>query len=252
MPENSAHRRFVFPKWANFVVPAALVAFLLGLPYQVLLAGLGLNPTTLNVGYQPEQPIPYSHELHVYELGMDCRYCHTTVEDADFAAIPSSDICMNCHHAIRRNSTELEPLYASFRTGKPIPWKKVHDLGDYAYFNHAAHVNKGVSCVSCHGRVDRMGEEGVYQHESLSMGWCLVCHRNPTPYLRPLDQVANLGWGMNMSEQEVAQLAQMGVEGLEVGDTLSSEQRLAVGRIMRDELDIPGRRRMQDCSTCHR
>lgn len=235
-PDADAPRRFVFPKWANYVLPAVVIIVLLGLPYQLLLVGLGANPTTLNVGYQPEQPIPYSHELHVTELGMDCRYCHSTVEDASFAAIPSTETCMNCHHAIRRNDSNgnpnenLEVLFESFQSGDPVEWKKVHDLPDYAYFNHSAHVNKGVSCVSCHGRVDRMDEQGVFQVESMSMGWCLDCHRDPAPNLRPVEEVTNLLWGLELDEEE----------------------RLEIGREQAEKVDIPSRRQMQDCSTCHR
>lgn len=223
-------RRFVFPPWANYVVPVLIIAVFGGAPYLFVLVGFGAAPSTLNANYQPEQPTPYSHKLHVTELGMDCRYCHTTVEEASFAAIPSTEICMNCHHAIRKDSPKLEAMRRSFKTGEPVEWTKVHDLGDYAYFDHSAHVNKGVSCIECHGRVDRMGEEGVYQKAPLSMGWCLKCHRDPAPNLRPVDQVTNLMWGLDKTEK----------------------QKRKIGRKQMDKLDIMGPQAMQDCSRCHR
>jgi len=133
------------------------------------------SPSYTDVGYAPVQPVPYSHELHVGELGIDCRYCHVSVETSPVANIPPTQTCMNCHTAIRPESTKLEPIRQSNRTGMPVDWIRVHDLPDYVYFNHSAHVRRGVSCVECHGRIDRMEE--VYQDQPLSMGWCLDCHR---------------------------------------------------------------------------
>jgi hypothetical protein len=146
----------------------------------------------LEVGYAPQQPVNYSHQLHAGKLGIDCRYCHTSVEVASDAMIPPTQTCMNCHSQIKTDSDKLALVRESWATGKPIEWVRVHNLPDYAHFNHAAHVNVGVSCVSCHGRVDRM--EVVMQSEPLSMGWCLDCHRNPAPNLRPVAEVTNLGW----------------------------------------------------------
>ncbi len=125
----------------------------------------------------PTQPVPYSHALHVGQLGMDCRYCHTGVEVAAAATIPPTQTCMNCHSKVRANSEKLIPIRESYATGMPVPWIRVHDLPDYVYFDHSAHVRRGVGCVSCHGRIDTM--EVVFQAEPLSMGWCLECHRNP-------------------------------------------------------------------------
>ncbi len=150
------------------------------------------SPWFLNVGYQPEQPVPYSHKLHVGELGIDCRYCHTTVEEANHAAVPPTATCMNCHSAIRTESLKLQPIRESAKTGEPMKWIKIHQLPDYAYFSHQIHVNAGVGCVSCHGRVDTMEE--VRMEYPLSMSWCLDCHRDPTPNLRPQDQVTNMTW----------------------------------------------------------
>jgi len=269
MTEQDRPSDFRFPRWANMVIPALLVAVVGGAPYVLVLVGFGAAPSTLNVNYQPEQPIAYSHELHVNQLGMDCRYCHTTVEDASFAAIPSTSVCMNCHHGvlkgtragsesdiatIREHYYEKDPITGevSEKAGMPIEWVKVHDLPDYAYFDHSAHVSRGVSCVSCHGRVDRMGGEGVYQKAELSMGWCLSCHRHPEPHLRFEDEVTDLMWGVNLTEEEVGRLEGLGLEGLEVGGRLTDDQRERVGAKIRDENKIRSARQLQDCSLCHR
>ena len=145
---------YVFPKWSNLLLPGALLFGATFPLYAVFVVAFGFSPTTTDVGYMPEQPIPYSHALHAGELGIDCRYCHNTVEDAAHAAIPPTQTCMNCHAHIKKDSPLLEPLRQSWESGEPVRWVRVHDLPDYSYFNHAAHVNRGVSCVSCHGRVD--------------------------------------------------------------------------------------------------
>src|SRR5688572_20639828 len=168
---------FVFPRWANKTVP--LVCTLVGIAplYLIGLVWYGGSPKTYAVGFQPEQPVPYSHALHAGEMGIDCRYCHNTVEQASHAAIPPTETCMNCHARVKTASPKLEPVRQSWETGMPVEWNKVHDLPDYVYFNHSAHVTRGIGCVSCHGRIDEM--EIVFQHEELSMGWCLDCHRAP-------------------------------------------------------------------------
>src|SRR5438876_1703781 len=130
-----------------------------------------------------EQPVPFSHAHHVGGLGVDCRYCHTTVEQSSFANIPPTKTCMNCHSQIWSTSPTLEPVRASFRTNESIEWMRVNDLPDFVYFNHGIHVNKGVGCETCHGRVDRMPL--MWQEQSLQMEWCLDCHRNPERYVRP-------------------------------------------------------------------
>ncbi len=139
-----------------------------------------------------EQPVPFSHAHHVGGLGIDCRYCHTTVESSSFANIPPTKTCMNCHSQIWSTSPTLEPVRASFRTGESIRWTRVNDLPDFVYFNHSAHVRRGVGCVECHGRVDKM--EAVTQVERLSMGWCLDCHRHPARHLRPPELVTKMDW----------------------------------------------------------
>lgn len=183
---------FHFPRWTNhfkLIIPAGAVG---GVLFAATFIFFGFSPKTVAAGYQPKQPVPFSHALHAGELGMDCRYCHNTVEVASHAAIPPTATCMNCHSRIHTESAKLALVRESYETGKPVEWVRVHDLPDYAYFNHAAHVRRGVSCVSCHGRIDQM--EVVKQQEPLSMGWCLDCHRNHEPHIRPLDQVTNLGW----------------------------------------------------------
>ena len=145
-----------------------------------------------NVDVAREQPIQFSHQHHVGGLGNDCRYCHVSVEISDFAGMPSTEICMNCHNKIWTESEMLEPVRESYRTGVPIPWRRVHNLPDFAYFNHSIHVQKGVGCVTCHGRVDRMPL--VWKAQSLQMEWCLGCHRNPAPFLRPNEFVFSMEW----------------------------------------------------------
>jgi hypothetical protein len=174
---------FVFPKWANYLLPVIVVGIVGGMLYVPTVVGLGASPKTTAVGYSPIQPVPYSHALHAGKLGIDCRYCHTTVEKAAFAALPPTQTCMNCHANIRNQSDLLQPIRQSWATGNPVEWIKIHDLPNYVYFNHSAHVNHGVGCIECHGRIDQM--ERVYQAKPLSMGWCLDCHRDPGPHLRP-------------------------------------------------------------------
>ena len=137
-----------------------------------------------------EQPVPFSHAHHVGAIGIDCRYCHTSVEDSAFAGIPPTRTCMNCHSQLYNDSPTLEPVRASFRSGDPIVWTRVHDLPDFAYFNHSIHVNKGVACVTCHGRVDRMSL--VWQESSLQMEWCVGCHRNPEGQIQPRESVTRM------------------------------------------------------------
>jgi hypothetical protein len=150
------------------------------------------TPKYTRVGYTPSQPVPFSHKIHAGQLGMDCRYCHSFVEESGHANVPATQTCWNCHQHVKKDSPNLAKVVQSMETGEAIPWVKVHKVPDYAYFNHSVHVNRGVSCVECHGRVDEMTT--VSHDQSLSMSWCLDCHRNPTEKLRPLDQVTNLGW----------------------------------------------------------
>ena len=180
----------VFTKSADRVLRVFLVVLLVLAAAAIGLASWVFSPRQTDVGYSPVQPVPYSHKLHAGDLGMDCRYCHTSVETAAMAAIPPTETCMNCHARVRTDSPAL-----------PIAWVRVHQLPDFVYFNHSAHVSAGVSCVSCHGRVDQMME--VKEVEPLNMAWCLDCHRNPAPRIRPREFVTKLGWQPNRDPVEL-------------------------------------------------
>jgi hypothetical protein len=150
------------------------------------------SPYVTQAGVVRDQPIPFSHDHHVSGLGIDCRYCHTSVEESSFAGIPPTKTCMNCHSQIWSDSPMLEPVRKSWKEGTPLTWLRVHRVPDYVYFDHSIHVAKGIGCVSCHGRVDRMALPA--QQETLYMEWCLDCHRHPEREVRPKSQVFNLGW----------------------------------------------------------
>ena len=139
-----------------------------------------------------KQPVPFSHKHHVSGLGLDCRHCHTSVEESAFAGLPATKTCMTCHSQVWADSPMLEPVRASFQKDEPLEWTRVHDLPDFVYFNHSIHVKKGVGCVSCHGRVDQMPL--VWKQQTLQMEWCLDCHRHPEGHLRPPEQVFNMTW----------------------------------------------------------
>lgn len=224
---------FSFPRWTNRFAGIAIVSLLAFGAYVGAIVYAATAPETLNIGHAPKQPIPFSHKVHAGQLKLDCRYCHTTVDKAAHASIPPSATCANCHSgadsngsvatsSIRSDSPSLALLRQSLAEQSSIPWKRVHDLPDYVYFDHSAHVNRGVSCVSCHDRVDQM--DVVVQSKTLSMTFCLECHRNPEPHLRPLDKVTDLAW---------------------VPETTAEE----VGKQIREALGIHPR---TNCSTCHR
>ncbi len=166
-----------------------------------LLAELNRSSYVTQANVVRPQPVPFSHQHHVSGLGIDCRYCHTAVEQSAFAGIPSTSTCMNCHSQIWTNSPMLEPVRESYRTGQPLRWTRVHNLAEFAYFNHSIHVNKGVGCATCHGPVDQMPL--VAQEESLLMEWCLGCHRNPEQYLRPREEVFNMSWTAPANQSEL-------------------------------------------------
>lgn len=214
--------RFVFPPWTNKIRTVGGALLVVGAVYNVWLIGFVASPRTTDIGYAPVQPVPYSHKLHAGDLGIDCRYCHSTVERAAFAAVPATEVCMNCHATIRTKSPLLTPVRESFDKSTPVAWTKVHDLPDYVFFNHSAHVTRGVGCVSCHGRVDKM--DVVTQVERLSMGWCLECHRAPENFLRPRELVTAMSWTPSEPQQQL-------------GLRLKQER---------------GIKPPTDCSTCHR
>ena len=220
----------LFPKWTN-KVPAflALGAGSAGL-FVVLVVSFWFSPKHTDVGYQPYQPIAYSHKLHAGSLGMDCRYCHRNAEEGATASIPDAYTCYGCHKVVKKESVKLESLRAAFvpdseHADEPIEWVKVHLLPDYAYFNHAVHIGANVGCASCHGRVDQM--EIVRQVEPLSMGWCLECHRDPSEHIRPLDvSVTKMDWEANET-------------------SIAAAKKLLVG-------DEPALNPPVHCSACHR
>lgn len=228
----------IFPRWSNF------------LPFKIVVcagaaaAGVALafayyaTPKALVAGYQPSQPIPFSHKIHVDQLGLDCRYCHSFVDVAGHSNVPTGNTCWNCHQHVQRDSPKLAPLHRSMDVshpnydGKPIEWVKIHKLPDYAYFNHSAHVNRGISCQSCHGDVHTM--EVVYQVNSLSMGWCLDCHREPEKHLRPLEEVFNFAYN---AEEYLSNNPQPGVKTTE-----------GLGIKLREQYMVAPK---ASCATCH-
>ena len=183
-----------------------------------------MTPKYTRVGYAPVQPVPYSHALHAGQLGIDCRYCHSNVEKSGFANLPTAQTCMNCHSQVKATSPLLAVVRQSFATGQPVPWVQIHQVPDFVYFNHSIHIERGVSCVECHGPINTM--DTVHHEKPLSMGFCLDCHRDPAAHLRPLDQVTNLDW-----------------------KAPSAEAQLAIGsKLVRDWKVKPP----QSCSGCHR
>ena len=187
-----------------------------------LLAMVNRSPWVTDARVAREQPIQFSHERHVAGNGIDCRYCHTSVEDSRFAGIPPTKTCMNCHSEIFSNSPYLEPVRASFSSNIPIRWTRVHDLPDFVYFNHSIHVNKGVGCTTCHGQVDRMPL--MWQENTLQMEWCLDCHRNPEKFVRPKAAVFSVDY-------------QPPPDQAELGKRLVAEYQI---------------QKLTSCSTCHR
>jgi hypothetical protein len=197
----------------------------------ILVPVLGVAAYFTNISYSTQlrvplvQPVEFSHKHHVGDDGIDCRYCHTTVDKGPFAGMPSTHTCMTCHSQIWVDSPELEPVRESFRTGQPIVWRRVHDLPDFAYFDHSIHVKKGVSCVSCHGRVDEMPL--IFKEKTLTMDWCVDCHRNPEKALRPREFVYDLAWKPTESQEEL-------------------------GKKLKEQYHILSSFQLTNCSTCHR
>ena len=216
----------IFHRYSNIYSRLSILAIL------GFVAVLGGTVAMLNVsGYNTgqdmfvDQPVQFSHAHHVGGEGFDCRYCHTSVEESAFANIPPTKTCMNCHSQIWATAPILEPVRASFRDNTPLRWTRVHDLPDFVYFNHSIHVNKGVGCATCHGRVDQMPL--MYQQASLQMSWCLDCHRNPAQYVRPRDQVYNMAWERPADDP-------------------------GLGARLVQEYKIASVEQLTSCSTCHR
>ena len=216
----------IFHRHTNTYSRLSILALLVfGGALGAALAAANWSDYNTNRNQYIEQPIQFSHKHHVGGMGIDCRYCHTSVEESAFANIPPTKTCMNCHSQIWTNAPILEPVRASFRDGTPLQWTRVHDLPDFVYFNHSIHVNKGVGCATCHGRVDQMPL--TFQQSTLMMQWCLDCHRNPAKYVRPRSEVFNMAWERPADDP-----------GL--GERLVKEYKIAdVGQLT-------------NCSTCHR
>jgi hypothetical protein len=192
----------IFERWTNDlplrIAAASLVAG------GLVVAGVWyfFSPKFTDVGYQPEQPVPYSHKLHAGDLGINCLYCHATVDRAPVAVVPPTQICMNCHRVVKRDSPALAAIRDSSSTGRPMRWVRVHNLPGFAYFDHRPHIRAGVGCASCHGRIDKM--DVVAQSQPLSMSWCLDCHRDPGPNLRPAHEVTNMDWTPGKDQAQLA------------------------------------------------
>ena len=183
----------VFDRSSNALIRASLaLTGLIVIALGVTLNELQRSPWVTRQGQRPDQPVPFSHKHHVEGLGLQCQYCHTSVEKSAYAGIPPTKTCINCHSQIWTNAQLLEPVRHSWASGESIPWIRVHDLPDYVYFNHSVHVNKGLGCSSCHGRVDQMPL--MYMANTLQMEWCLNCHRNPVKNLRPTTEIYNMAW----------------------------------------------------------
>jgi hypothetical protein len=192
----------VFDRSSNALARASLVLTgLIVIALGVALNSLQRSPWVTRQGQRPDQPVPFSHKHHVEGLGLQCQYCHTSVEKSSYAGIPPTKTCMNCHSQIWTDAQLLEPVRESWATGKSINWIRVHDLPDYVYFNHEIHVNKGIGCASCHGRVDQMPL--MYEENTLQMEWCLNCHRNPAVNLRPTSEIYNMAWAGPSSDKPV-------------------------------------------------
>jgi len=218
----------LFPRSANATARMSL-AVILGL----VLTGGWIVFTLMRSGWVTkqhafvEQPVQFSHAHHVGGVGLDCRYCHTSVENSSFAGIPPTKTCMNCHSQIWTNAPILEPVRASFRNNTNLTWIRVHDLPDFVYFNHQIHVKQGVGCATCHGQVDKMPL--MYQAQPLLMEWCLSCHRAPEQFLRPRDQVFNMSYVPDPEEGQIA-----------------------IGTRLKQEYNVASAQHLTSCSTCHR
>jgi hypothetical protein len=183
----------LFKRRANAIAHAAIAGgALIILGACGVLYALGRSDYWTRTEEPPAQPVPFSHEHHVAALGIDCRYCHTSVEKSSFAGMPPTETCMTCHSQVWKDAPVLQPVRNSMQNGQSLRWTRVYDLPDYVYFDHSIHVNKGIGCASCHGRVDQMPM--TWQAQPLYMRWCLDCHRQPEKHLRPLDEVFNVAY----------------------------------------------------------
>ncbi|MCU1272077.1 MAG: quinol:cytochrome c oxidoreductase pentaheme cytochrome subunit [Acidobacteriaceae bacterium] len=229
----------IFHRSANVASRASIYAGIFTLAFALwACVNLQRSPYVTYAGVARPQPAPFSHQHHVAGLGIDCRYCHTSVETSSFAGIPPTKTCMNCHSQIWTAAPLLEPVRESFRTGKSLVWNRVNDLPDFVYFDHSIHINKGVGCNTCHGPVDRMPL--MFNYASLQMEWCIQCHRAPEKNLRPRDQVFNMRYQQPTTDLPVV------VDGVSYTDQISLGKHLVHKYNLRSVMDITS------CSTCHR
>lgn len=212
----------IFPKWTVRLPLYAIIGVLFMAANAIAFIWYYASPMYTDVGYRPKQPVPYSHKLHAGDLGIDCRYCHTGVENAAVAGVPPAQTCLNCHTTIEPKDESFKLAKEDWLAGVPTEWVKVHKSPDYVYFNHGSHIRAGVGCYSCHGNVSQMEE--VQQVEPLSMSWCLDCHRSPEMSLRPANMVTDMEWTPPDNQMEIAK-------------SLIKEKNLAPP---------------EDCSGCHR
>jgi hypothetical protein len=210
----------IFDRSSNALARMSLVLTgLIVIALGVTLNELQRSPWVTRQGQRADQPVPFSHKHHVQGLGVQCQYCHTSVEKSSYAGIPPTKTCMNCHAQIWTNAALLEPVRQSWATGESIVWTKVHDLPDYVYFNHEIHVNKGMGCSTCHGKVDEMPI--MYQQNTLQMEWCLNCHRNPGKNIRPTSEIYNMGWESPSTDKPVWCGSTGGKSGVPTAQTVS-------------------------------
>ncbi|HEX3719269.1 MAG TPA: cytochrome c3 family protein [Verrucomicrobiae bacterium] len=219
----------IFPKWTNRLPRNIIIGALLigtavtgGVTYY-------FTPKYTRVGYQPIQPVAFPHSVHVTQLGLDCRYCHNGVEKSWYSNIPATSVCMNCHNQVLKDDPRLAVVRDSAATGKPIEWVQIHKMPDYVFFNHSVHVNRGISCVECHGHINHMDE--VFHAKPLSMTFCLNCHRDPAMHVRPLDKITDLDWKVTKNDADWAD------QQRNLGDKIVHDWHV---------------QSLQNCSTCHR
>jgi len=248
-------RRYIFPRWANYALPAIVAAVVGGALYVPVAIALGFSPSTTAVGYAPEQPVPYSHALHAGKLGLDCRYCHTTVEKSSYAGLPATETCMSCHSQIWTNSPLLEPIRQSFETGTPIKWNLVNKTPEFVYFNHSIHIARGINCNTCHGPVQDM--HITFKGNAFQMAWCLQCHRAPERYVyqdhdhpdrTPRQQVFDLYWKYQAGE-ELTDREHRTLDGKNDGS--DDPQDKAEGKELLAKYGVKVQQ-LADCSVCHR
>jgi hypothetical protein len=261
----------IFERSSNALARASLVLTgLIVIALGVTLNELQRSPWVTRQGQRPDQPVPFSHKHHVQGLGLQCQYCHTTVEKSSYAGIPPTKTCINCHAQIWTNAQLLEPVRNSWATGQSVVWTKVHDLPDFAYFSHEIHVNKGLGCASCHGRVDQMPL--MYMQNTLQMEWCLDCHRNPGKNLRPTSEIYNMAWEGPSSEKPVkcaptgkagataqsiacSVVKAEGVEAVALDTTPGTQtftNQADLGRYLTEQYHIRPPNELTSCETCHR